>query len=75
LFDAFPKPMRKEHGDAIRAHRLRHEILATKIANRMVNRLGPAIAIGLSEEEGVSLGQVATGFLVAEQLLGLPKLW
>jgi glutamate dehydrogenase len=75
LFDAFPKPMRKEHGKAIRAHRLRHEILATKISNRMVNRLGPAIAIGLSEEEGVSLGQVATGFLVAEQLLGLPKLW
>ena len=75
LFAAFPKPMRKEHADAIRAHRLRHEILATKIANRMVNRLGPAICIGLSEEEGVSLGQVATAFLVAEHLLGLSKLW
>jgi glutamate dehydrogenase len=75
LFDAFPKPMRKEHAHSIRAHRLRHEILATKIANRMVNRVGPAISIGLSEEEGVSLGQVATAFLVAEHLLGLPKLW
>jgi len=75
LFAAFPKPMQKAHPEAIRAHRLRHEILATKIANRMVNRLGPSIPINLSEEEGVSLGQVAIGFLVAEQILGLPKLW
>jgi glutamate dehydrogenase len=75
LFAAFPAPMQKAHADAIRTHRLRHEILATKIANRMVNRLGPSISIGLSEEEGASLGQVATAFLVAEHLLGLPKLW
>ena len=75
LFAAFPKPMQKAHAEAIRAHRLRHEILATKIANRMVNRLGPSLPINLSEEEGVALAQVATGFLVAEQLLGLPKLW
>jgi glutamate dehydrogenase len=75
LFAAFPKPMQKAHADSIRAHRLRDEILATKIANRMVNRLGPSICMLLSEEEGVSLGQVATAFLAAEQLLGLPKLW
>jgi glutamate dehydrogenase len=75
LLAAFPKPMQKAHGDAIRAHRLRHEILATKIANRMVNRLGPSLVIGLSEEEGGSLAQVAAAFLVAEQLLGLPALW
>jgi glutamate dehydrogenase len=75
LFAAFPKPMQKAHAGAIRAHRLRHEILATKIANRMVNRLGPSISIILSEEEGASLGQVAVAFLVAEHLLALPKLW
>jgi glutamate dehydrogenase len=75
LFAAFPKPMQKAQAAAIRAHRLRHEILATKVANRMVNRLGPSISIGLAEEEGASLGQVGVAFLVAEHLLGLPKLW
>ncbi|MCL6683576.1 NAD-glutamate dehydrogenase [Sphingomonas alba] len=75
LFAAFPKPMQKAHADAIRAHRLRDEILGTKVANRMVNRLGPSICMLLSEEEGVSLGQVATAFLAAEELLDLPKLW
>ena len=75
LFDAFPKPMRKAHASAIRAHRLRDEIIATKVANRLVNRLGPGIAFDLTEEEGVSLPQVIAAFLVAERLLDLDKLW
>ena len=75
LFEAFPKPMRKAHADAIRAHRLRHEIVATKVANRFVNRLGPGLAFDLIEEEGASLKQVIAAFLVAERLLDLDKLW
>ncbi len=75
LFDAFPKPMRKAHADAIRAHHLRNEIVATKVANRLVNRLGPGVAFDLTEEEGASLQQVIVAFLVAERLLDLDKLW
>ncbi len=75
LFAAFPAPMQKAHAAAIRSHRLRHEIVATKVANRIVNRLGPSIPLSLTEEEGASLGQVATAFLAAEHLLDLPKLW
>ena len=75
LFDAFPKPMRKAHADAIRSHRLRNEIIATKVANRLVNRLGPGIAFDMTEEEGASLQQVVSAFLVAERLLDLEKLW
>jgi glutamate dehydrogenase len=75
LFDAFPKPMRKPHEGAIRAHRLRNEIIATKVANRLVNRLGPGVAFDLTEEEGASLQQVIAAFLVAERLLGLDVLW
>jgi glutamate dehydrogenase len=75
LLAAFPKPMRKAHADAIRGHRLRHEILATKVANRLVNRLGPVAAFDLTEEEGASFQQVITAFLVAEQLLDLDGLW
>jgi glutamate dehydrogenase len=75
LFDAFPKAMRKAHADSIRAHRLRNEIIATKVANRLVNRLGPGVAFDLTEEEGASLQQVASAFLVAERLLDLDTLW
>ncbi|HVL79102.1 MAG TPA: NAD-glutamate dehydrogenase domain-containing protein [Sphingomicrobium sp.] len=75
LFAAFPKPMRRAHAEAIRAHRLRHQILATKVANRIVNRLGPSVALDMTEEEGASLRQVITAFVVVEQLLDLDKLW
>jgi glutamate dehydrogenase len=75
LYEAFPKAMRKPHADSIRAHRLRNEILATRVANRLVNRLGPSTALDLTEEEGASLAQVISVFLVAERLLDLPKLW
>ena len=75
LFEAFPKPMRKAHAGAIRAHRLRDQIIATKVANRLVNRLGPGVAFDLTEEEGASLPQVISAFLVAERLLDLDKLW
>jgi glutamate dehydrogenase len=75
LFAAFPKPMRTAHAKAIRAHRLRDDIIATRVANRMVNRLGPVVALDMTEEEGASLGQVIVAFLVAERLLDLDKLW
>ncbi|HUP68098.1 MAG TPA: NAD-glutamate dehydrogenase domain-containing protein, partial [Sphingomicrobium sp.] len=75
LFEAFPKPMRKAHADSIRSHRLRNEIIATKVANRLVNRLGPGVAFDLTEEEGASLQQVVAAFLVAERLLDLDELW
>jgi glutamate dehydrogenase len=77
LLEAFPSPMRKahDHAHAIRTHQLRHQILATKVANRFVNRLGPSVALDMTEEEGASLGQVITAFLIIERLLDLDKLW
>ena len=75
LFAAFPKPMRAAHAKSIRAHRLRDQIIATRVANRFVNRLGPVAAFDMTEEEGASLGQVTVAFLVAERLLDLDKLW
>ena len=75
LHAAFPAPMIKKHRAAVDAHRLENEILATKVANRLVNRLGPSTALDMTEEEGAALGQVAAAFLVAERMLDLRSLW
>ena len=40
---------------AILAHRLKREIIATKVANRFVNRLGIVAPFALTEEEGAAL--------------------
>ena len=75
LMAAFPEPMQKKQAAAIRAHRLRHQIVATKVANRLVNRLGPSLPLDMTEEEGVGLPQVIVAFLVTERLLDLQSLW
>jgi glutamate dehydrogenase len=75
LCNAFPRKMQERHGEAILQHRLRREIIATKIANRFVNRLGIIAPFALAEEEGASLGQVAAAFVAAERLFRMDELW
>jgi len=75
LCDAFPQMMQDRFGDAILAHRLRTPIIATKIANRFVNRLGITAPFSITEEEGASLGQAAAVFVAAERLFNMQELW
>ncbi len=75
LMAAFPKAMQEREGDAIRAHRLKKEIIATKVANRFVNRLGITAPFSLTEEEGAAFAQAAAAFLAAERLFHMPELW
>jgi glutamate dehydrogenase len=75
LFAAFPETMRETFAEDIAGHRLRREIIATKLANRIINRMGPVHPFELVEEEGCSLAQVAAAFVAAERLLDLGDTW
>ncbi|MBY0520395.1 MAG: NAD-glutamate dehydrogenase, partial [Sphingomonas sp.] len=75
LHAAFPPAMRAQFVQAIDDHRLRGEIVATKLANRIVNRLGVLHPFELAEEEGAALGDIAAMFVAVEQLFDLPALW
>jgi glutamate dehydrogenase len=75
LIGRFPAPMRKTFAEEIRGHRLRREMIATSLANRIVNRLGLIHPFELAEEEGVGFAEVAAAFVVTEQLFALDGLW
>jgi glutamate dehydrogenase len=75
LLAAFPPQMRRTFRADILEHRLRREIIATKLANRMINRLGLVHPFELVEQEGATLAQVATGFVAAERLFGMATVW
>ena len=75
LFAAFPPQMRETFAEDIQGHRLRRELIATKLANRIVNDLGPVHPFELVEEEGCSLAQVAAAFVTAARLLDLKGIW
>jgi glutamate dehydrogenase len=67
--------MRKKYAAAIDEHRLRGEIVATKLANRIINRMGVLHPFELAEEEGAAMADIAAMFVVVERLFDLPKLW
>jgi glutamate dehydrogenase len=71
----FPAPMQARFGAAIERHRLRREIIATRVANGVVNRLGLVAPFELSEEEGVSLARVAGAYLACDAMFGLTALF
>ncbi|MFN3818047.1 NAD-glutamate dehydrogenase [Blastomonas sp.] len=75
LLAAFPPQMREAYGDILMQHQLRGEIIATKLANRMINRLGLIHPFELAEEEGCTLGDVAAAFIASERLFALPAIW
>ena len=75
LLNAFPLPMQKKFASEIRHHRLRRELIATKLANRIVNRLGIVHPFELAEEEGATLEDVAASFVVTQQLFAVETMW
>ena len=75
LAAAFPAEMQRDFAQAIADHQLRREIIATKIANRIINRMGIVHPFELVEEEGCALGDIAAAFVAVERLLEMPAIW
>ncbi len=75
LLADFPQQLRQRFAPYLLSHRLRREIVATAIANRMVNRMGPVHPFELAEEESATLDQVGRAFLTAATLLDCEALW
>lgn len=75
LIAAFPTPMQGKFRKQILTHRLRRELIATKLSNQIINRVGLIHPFELAEEEGVGLDHVASAFVCAEQLFGVGAIW
>jgi glutamate dehydrogenase len=70
----FPKPLRR-YDEAIRKHRLRREIIATAIANDLVNRCGPTFPSRLQAAAACDTAALVSGYEAAKTVLDLPALW
>jgi glutamate dehydrogenase len=75
LMAYFPKPMQKTYADDIAGHRLHREIVATALANEVINRGGPGFAQMLSDVTGYSQVEVVKAAFIARDAFELPKLW
>jgi glutamate dehydrogenase len=65
LLRYFPKELREAYPDAIAGHRLRREIVATQLANALINRGGPALVPVLSALTHSEVPEIAAAYAVA----------
>jgi glutamate dehydrogenase len=68
LHDYFPRQLSERFGEELSTHPLRRQIVATVIANDMINLGGIAFAFRAMEETTVSAAAVARGFVVMRKI-------
>ena len=71
----FPRPLRRRFRDEISRHGLRREIVATWLANSMVNRGLDVFRSELEDETGASLDEIAMAYTITRDSFGLLSLW
>jgi glutamate dehydrogenase len=74
VVEYFPKPLRK-YREAIERHRLRREIIATVVANDVVNRCGPSFPSRLMAAAACDARAFVAAYEAAKVILDLPALW
>ena len=74
LFRYFPPTLADRYPDSITGHRLRREVIATVLANQMINRGGPAYVVKMMAATSADAGMVAAAFCLARDAYGLERL-
>ncbi|MGL5136139.1 MAG: NAD-glutamate dehydrogenase domain-containing protein, partial [Beijerinckiaceae bacterium] len=67
----FPPALRDGYPDAVESHRLRREIISTGLANAVINRGGPSVAVLLAEDTGRPLADVARAYALTRDAFGV----
>ncbi|HTT30277.1 MAG TPA: NAD-glutamate dehydrogenase domain-containing protein, partial [Solirubrobacteraceae bacterium] len=71
----FPAPLPERYGDRMTGHRLKREIIATVVANQLVDRAGTTFAFRLGEETGAGPAVLARAYATAREVLDMRSLW
>ena len=71
----FPSVLRDIYADEIANHRLRREIIATVLANEVVNWAGLTFVYEVKEETGLAVEDIVAAFVVVREVFGLQHQW
>ena len=75
LTDYFPDAVRRRCPEGVSRHRLAREIIATEVADRLINHVGPGLIHQLEERLGVDAPRVATAYAIVRAVLRVDELW
>jgi len=72
---AFPTRIREEYAQSMNNHQLRKELLATQLANNIVNLMGPTFVRRLQESTGAKACDIARAYVVARDIFDVTERW
>ncbi|SIP99435.1 NAD-glutamate dehydrogenase [Marinobacterium stanieri] len=75
LLTAFPPKLRAAYPEALHQHRLRREILATQLANALVNQMGITFVDELQQSTGADAADIVRAWISARDSLSVSSLW
>ena len=75
LRHAFPSLLVQRFPAALEHHRLRREIVSTRLANDLVDHMGLTFVQRLHQSTGFSAAHIAAGWAVVRDLFDLPHWW
>ncbi|HET8977906.1 MAG TPA: NAD-glutamate dehydrogenase [Solirubrobacteraceae bacterium] len=71
----FPPPLADRYPEQMRAHHLRRELIATIVANQLVDRAGVTFAFRLGEETNAAISTLARAYAVAREVFSMRDFW
>ena len=71
----FPQAMSRLGPDVLVAHRLRREIIATTVANALVNRVGASFIEDTKARTARDAGSISRAYLIVADVFGLEAVW
>lgn len=74
LIRAFPKPLQDRYIVQMQEHPLRSEIVATKLANVMINDMGFNFVFRMHEETGSSVADIAKAYSIVKAVFGMDEI-
>ncbi len=75
IINYFPDDLRKKYEKEIKRHRLAREIVATSMANSLINRMGPTFLKAKMKKTGTTAAQIAKAYIIVRDAYSLRSLW
>ncbi len=75
MLNYFPSALKTKYVKEIKRHRLVREIVATSMANSLINRMGPTFLKEIANKTGANYAQIARAYIIVRDVFGLRAMW
>ncbi|WP_199611582.1 NAD-glutamate dehydrogenase [Flocculibacter collagenilyticus] len=75
LIGAFPQKLQEKYSKQMAQHPLKSEIIATKLANEIINDMGLNFVHRMKEETGATVFEIASCYVMAREIFELRETW